>query len=107
MTLRMRPSTSAPTGIMIGEPVSVTSMPRTKPSVASIAMVRTTDSPRCCETSSTRFSFSLEMLAFESVSAFRILGSLPGGNSTSTTGPITWMTLPLPLPVLLIVVIRV
>ncbi len=55
--------------------------------------------------SSTRFSFSFVMLAFESVSAFRILGSLPGGNSTSTTGPITWMTLPLPLAVLLIVVI--
>ena len=91
---------------MIGAPVSVTSTPRTKPSVASIAIVRTTDSPKCCDTSSTRFSFSLEMLAFETVSAFRILGSLPGGNSTSTTGPITWKSiLPLPPAVLLIVVI--
>ena len=35
-------------------PVSVTSWPRTRPSVVSIAMVRTVDSPRCWATSSTR-----------------------------------------------------
>ena len=54
----MRPSISLPTGIMIGLPVSVTSMPRTRPSVESIAMARTVDSPRCCATSSTRLFVS-------------------------------------------------
>ena len=39
---------------VIGEPVSVTSSPRTRPSVVSMAMVRTVDSPRCWATSSTR-----------------------------------------------------
>ena len=53
-TLRMRPSTSLPTGIMIGDLVSMTSMPRTRPSVESIAMVRTVCSPRCCATSTVR-----------------------------------------------------
>ena len=43
MTLMMRPSVPAPTGTVIGWPVSVTSWPRTRPSVVSIAMVRTVD----------------------------------------------------------------
>lgn len=46
-TFMMRPRDAAPTGAMIGLPVSTTSMPRTRPSVASMAMVRTTSSPRC------------------------------------------------------------
>src|SRR5688572_20114369 len=91
---RMRPSVALPTGIMMGLPVSVTSMPRTRPSDASIATARTTDSPRCCATSRTRLSFSEERLGFVTVRAFRIVGSLPWGNSTSTTGPMTWMILP-------------
>ena len=41
MTFMMRPSVSSPTGTVIGAPVSVTSWPRTRPSVASMAMVRT------------------------------------------------------------------
>ena len=61
-TLRMRPRHSGPTGIMMGPPVSVTSMPRTRPSVESMATARTVDSPRCCATSSTRLSFSLPRL---------------------------------------------
>jgi hypothetical protein len=36
-----------------------------------------------------------EMPGFVSLRAFRIFGSLPGSNSTSTTGPMTWTTLPL------------
>ena len=39
----MRPSVSSPTGTAIGSPVSVTSWPRTRPSVVSMAMVRTVD----------------------------------------------------------------
>jgi hypothetical protein len=54
MTFMMRPRHAGPTGTMIGEPVSVTSWPRTRPSVESIAMVRTVFSPRCWATSSTR-----------------------------------------------------
>ena len=41
VTLNKRPLIPSPTGIEIGIPVSVTTMPRTKPSVPSIAMVRT------------------------------------------------------------------
>ena len=44
-TFMMRPRDAEPTGAMIGLPVSTTSMPRTRPSVASMAMVRTTSSP--------------------------------------------------------------
>ncbi len=37
----MRPSVSGPTGTLIGAPVSTTSLPRTMPSVLSMAMQRT------------------------------------------------------------------
>src|SRR5580692_4478429 len=88
MTFMMRPSVPSPTGTSIGSPVSVTSWPRTKPSVASIAIVRTVDSPRCCATSSTRrlppFLVSREL---------RIAGSWPS-NCTSTTAPMTWVMRP-------------
>ncbi len=39
----MRPSVPSPTGTEIGWPVSVTSWPRTRPSLVSMAMVRTVD----------------------------------------------------------------
>jgi hypothetical protein len=55
MTLMMRPSVCGPTGTRIGAPVSRTSMPRTSPSVLSMAMQRTVFSPRCCATSTVRF----------------------------------------------------
>src|SRR5580658_4399409 len=88
MTFMMRPSVPSPTGTSIGWPVSVTSWPRTRPSVASIAIVRTVDSPRCCATSSTRrlppFLVSREL---------RIAGSWPS-NCTSTTAPMTWVMRP-------------
>ena len=46
MTFMMRPRVSGPTGILMGEPVSKTGWPRIKPSVPSIAMVRTVFSPK-------------------------------------------------------------
>ena len=69
MTFMMRPSVSSPTGTVIGAPVSVTSWPRTRPSVESMAMVRTVFSPRCWATSSTS---RLPPLSVSS--AFRICG---------------------------------
>src|SRR5215475_11878521 len=84
----MRPSVPSPTGTSIGSPVSVTSWPRTRPSVASIAIVRTVDSPRCWATSSTR-----RLLPFLVSSELRIAGRWPS-NCTSTTAPITWVTRP-------------
>ena len=57
-TFRIRPRVALPTGITIGDPVFRTGTPRARPSVESIAMVRTVFSPRCCATSSTRFPSS-------------------------------------------------
>src|SRR5262249_46859595 len=89
MTLMMRPNVPSPTGRAIGSPVSVTSWPRTRPSVASIAMVRTVDSPRCWATSSTR-----RLLPFLVSSELRMAGRWPS-NCTSTTAPMTWVTRPI------------
>jgi len=50
--LRMRPSVSLPTGMEIGAPVSLTIIPRVRPSVEAMAMARTWLSPRCWATSS-------------------------------------------------------
>src|SRR5262245_42912729 len=88
MTLMMRPSTSGPTGTEMGAPVSVASWPRVRPSVVSIATVRTVCSPRCCATSSTS-----ALPWFSTVSAFRISGRSPS-NLTSTTAPSTCVTRP-------------
>src|SRR6202451_1734995 len=84
----MRPSVPAPTGTMIGLPVSPTSWPRTRPSAVSIAMVRTVDSPRCWATSSTR-----RLPWFLVSSALRIAGRC-SSNCTSTTAPMTWVMRP-------------
>ncbi len=54
-TLRIRPSVSGPTGIEMGAPVSFTVIPRRRPSVAAMAIVRTWLSPRCWATSSVSF----------------------------------------------------
>src|SRR5438477_7524247 len=89
ITFMMRPSVPAPTGTSIGWPVSVTSWPRTRPSVASIAIVRTVDSPRCCATSSTR-----RLPPFLVSSELRMAGKWPS-NCTSTTAPMTWVTRPI------------
>ena len=45
------PLVTSPTGTVIGLPVSVTSAPRTRPSVGCIEMARTRLSPRCWATS--------------------------------------------------------
>ena len=75
--------------------VSITSWPRTRPSVVSMAMARTAFSPRCWATSNTRRNF-LPVRASVLVvsSAFRIAGSSPS-NSTSTTAPMIWIRRPL------------
>src|SRR4051812_46481079 len=52
--LKMRPRVMSPTGTVIGPPVSITSVPRLRPSVVSMATARTRSSPRCCWTSQTR-----------------------------------------------------
>ena len=71
----IRPSTSRPTGIRIGAPVFSTGMPRTRPSVVSIAMQRTFCSPRCCATSTTRLPGLSLIDGFEMRSAVLISGS--------------------------------
>ena len=47
MTFMIRPSVAGPTGTEMAWPVSVTDWPRVRPSVVSMAMVRTVFSPRC------------------------------------------------------------
>src|SRR3954467_4140452 len=81
---------------MIGLPVSVTSAPRTRPSVGAMEMVRTTFSPRCWATS----RVSVLDRSARSTSTFRALkrsGIASRGNSTSTTGPVTRTTRPAPV----------
>src|SRR6267142_1398037 len=90
ITLNMRPSVSTPTGTEIGPPVALTGSPRRKPSVASIAIVRTTLSPMAPSTSSTTVRPSPVLTSSASNSS----GCSPGGNSTSTTAPMTWLTRP-------------
>ena len=88
MTFIIRPKVSRPTGTEIGCPVSLTSAPLTKPSVESIAIVRTVASPRCWATSSINRS-----PWFSHSSALRI-GGRWSPNWTSTTAPITWVICP-------------
>jgi hypothetical protein len=94
VTLKMRPSTSWPTGTVMGSPVSRTSWPRRRPSVVSMAMVRTMLPPRWLATSRIRLSASSLMRGFDTLSELRMFGTWPGGNSTSTTGPMTWLIRP-------------
>ena len=51
MTLSTRPSVPRPTGTVMGPPRSRAFMPRTIPSVGSMATQRTRPSPSCCSTS--------------------------------------------------------
>jgi hypothetical protein len=46
ITFIILPKHSGPTGIKIGDPVSATGYPLTKPSVASMAIVLTLESPK-------------------------------------------------------------
>ena len=96
MTFMMRPRVAGPTGTVMGSPVSTTSCPRVRPSVVSMAMVRTAFSPRCWATSSTRRKLSPVRWSVLVVSmALRMRGRWPPSNSTSTTAPITWVMRPL------------
>ena len=58
-------------------PVLSTVIPRTSPSVVSIAMQRTFFSPRCCATSTTRLPGLSLIDGFEIRSAVLISGSAP------------------------------
>src|SRR3954452_5609255 len=91
LAVMMRASVPTPTGTWIGASVSATGWPRTRPSVESMAMQRTVDSPRCWATSRTR-RWPLLVVS----SAFRISGRCPS-NWTSTTAPITCATRPVGL----------
>src|SRR5579875_3818594 len=86
-TLNTCPSTPAPTGTVIPRPVLVTTVPRRRPSVGWRQMHRTRPSPICWATSAmivvVRPSSSTSKLT-----AWLISGRAPGGNSTSTTGPV-------------------
>src|SRR6202163_3488300 len=90
MTLNIRPRVSTPTGTEIGSPVACTGSPRRKPSVASIAIVRTVLLPIAPSTSSTTVRPSCVFTSSASNSS----GCSPAGNSTSTTAPMTWLTWP-------------
>jgi len=79
---------------MMGAPVFFTGMPRTKPSVVSMATQRTVCSPKCCATSMTRLSGVASMAGLLRVSAVLISGRSEPSNFTSTAGPMTWTTLP-------------
>ena len=57
VTSKMRPRTPAPTGTEMGAPVSVTDIPRFRPSTDDIAIARAIPPPRCCWISSVRSSF--------------------------------------------------
>ena len=81
MTFIILPKVSGPTGTLIGAPVSVTSSPLLRPSVESIAMVLTLDSPKCWATSKTNL-----FPAFLHSSAVKISGNSPS-KLTSTTAP--------------------
>jgi len=61
MTLRIRPSTSLPTGTEMGAPRFFTCIPRVRPSVESMATQRAVFSPRCAATSMTRLSWRASM----------------------------------------------
>src|SRR5665213_759751 len=98
MTFMIRPRVFGPTGTLICDPVSRTSWPRVRPSVESIAIVRTVDSPRCCATSRTRRLPPLSVSSADRISG-RSLSKL-----TSTTAPITWLIRPLLLVVLAVAI---
>src|SRR5947208_2961372 len=94
--LKMRPSVARPTGTLIGPPVSVTSAPRARPSVVSIATARTRSSPRCCWTSHTSTpspapalipgaSSSAAAAGRATVMAWLISGSCSGKTASITT----------------------
>src|SRR4051794_1978706 len=93
--LKTWPLVASPTGTEIGEPVSVTDVPRTRPSVGCIETARTMLSPMCCSTSSVSVSVSSPSVR-STWRALWISGISSGANSTSTTGPMMRTTRPVP-----------
>src|SRR3954449_383426 len=93
VALKTCPLVASPTGTLIGPPVSVTSAPRTRPSVGRMEMARTMPSPMCSETSSVMVVVTSPRVR-STFSALYISGIESSGNSTSTTGPITRATRP-------------
>ena len=87
-TFVILPNVSGPTGTCIGAPVSVTSSPLFRPSVADIAIDLSVFSPRCCATSRTTL-----LPSTFTCKALRIGGN-SFSNSTSTTGPIICLIFP-------------
>ena len=88
-TLNILPKVASPTGTDIGAPVSIASMPLTRPSVPLIATALTLWSPRSCWTSAVSAMSCPAGFLASILKAFNILGNFPAGNSTSRTGPIT------------------
>src|SRR6266571_952160 len=94
-TFMTRPRTSSPTGTRIGPPVSAAGMPRTMPSVGSIATQRARPSPRCCSTSTiTSIGTGTSNPWLVIRTALWTAGRFSSVNSTSTTGPMICTTLP-------------
>src|SRR6266545_1022486 len=96
-TLYTCPRVPGPTGTVMGWPVFSTGVPRISPSVGFRAIVRTTPSPMCCATSQVMTSVSPSSVRSTRTAVFTS-GRSSSGNSTSTTGPITRTTRPLPFP---------
>src|SRR4030043_2282109 len=88
--LKILPSVSLPTGMVIDSSVSTASIPRTNPSVVDIATQRTTFSPRYWDTSTINFVPSGLLIRIALYKA----GNSSAKNSTSTTGPMTLRTFP-------------
>ena len=91
VTFMTRPLICAPVGIVMGAKVLVTSRPLCRPSVLSIATVRTVSSPMCCCTSRTRVLPSFLLIVNASwIRGNSLTTSSPDmSKCTSTTGPIT------------------
>ena len=77
-------------------PVSLTSIPLWTPSVESIAIVRTTSSPSWSATSNVNWS-APSSLGTSMCNALFISGTSLCSKRTSITGPITWVTRPIPM----------
>src|SRR3954454_8735087 len=95
IVLKTWPLVLSPTGTVMGPPVSVTTAPRTMPSVGCIEMARTRLSPRCWATSRVRVRV-VSPREMSTCSALYISGIDSAGNSMSTTGPMTRDTRPVP-----------
>mmetsp|Transcript_25620 Transcript_25620/g.96468 ORF Transcript_25620/g.96468 Transcript_25620/m.96468 type:complete len:210 (-) Transcript_25620:275-904(-) len=92
-TFMMRPRVEAPTGTVMGAPVSITAAPRAKPSVGPMQMVRTVLSPRCWATSSTISVVSLEntsILAASSAETTLLLSTVASSASSSALMASCW-----------------